>query len=155
LDFPTPPITSSSQLKDLQVWIGGQALDLPVCPSDDLRAATFATLTFTQQKNGICNERIGHDRSGHLTLCPVLALVMQVLALRHLFLYYCSTSARSTSTLLLLNYSVRVRCVDHTGTRSPYDACVLLCTCSVQQGTVKLYFNYTTPLEASRVNNLV
>ena len=59
-------------------------MDLPVCPSDDLCVATFATLTFTQQKNGVRNERIGHDRSGHLTLCPVLALVMRVLALRHL-----------------------------------------------------------------------
>jgi hypothetical protein len=72
------------RLKDLQLWIGGQALDLPVCPSDDLCMATFATLMFRQQTNGVCNERIGHDRSGHLTLNPVLALVMQVLALRHL-----------------------------------------------------------------------
>ncbi|KAI2499708.1 hypothetical protein MHU86_14789 [Fragilaria crotonensis] len=72
------------RLKDLQLWVGSRALDLLVCPLDDVRAATFATLTFTRQKNGVRNERIGHGRSGHPTLCPVLALSARVLALRRL-----------------------------------------------------------------------
>lgn len=72
------------RLKDLQLWVGSRALDLTTAPSDDLLAATFATLTFTRQKNGVRNERIGHGRSGHPSLCPVLALVARVLTLRSL-----------------------------------------------------------------------
>ena len=72
------------RLKDLQLWLGSRALDLTTAPAEDLLAATFATLTFTRQKNGVRNERIGHGRSGHPTLCPVLALVARVLALRSL-----------------------------------------------------------------------
>lgn len=72
------------RLKDLQLWIGSRALDLATCPVADLRAATFATLTFTRQKNGIRNERIGHGRSGHPALCPVLALAARACTLRSL-----------------------------------------------------------------------
>jgi hypothetical protein len=67
---------------DIQFWIGSRALDHFSCPASDLRAATFVTLTFTQQKNGVRNERIGHGRSGHPSLCPVTALVTRVLTLR-------------------------------------------------------------------------
>jgi hypothetical protein len=35
----------------------------------------FVALTSTQQKNGVRNAHIGHGRSGHLSLCPVNALV--------------------------------------------------------------------------------
>ena len=50
-------------------------------PPADLLAATFVTLTFIQQKNGVRNERIGHGRSGHASLCPVTALASRVLTL--------------------------------------------------------------------------
>ena len=55
------------RLKDLGLWIGGRCLDILTCPMDDLLAATFATLTFTSQKNGVRGETIGHGRSGHTT----------------------------------------------------------------------------------------
>ena len=67
---------------DLTLWVGSRALSLSTCPLDDIRASTFATLTFTRQKNGVRNETIGHGRSGHPQLCPVLRLVDRVLALR-------------------------------------------------------------------------
>lgn len=70
------------RLQDVQFWIGSRALHHLTCSEADLRAATFVTLTFTQQKNGVRNERIGHGRSGHPSLCPVNALVSRVLALR-------------------------------------------------------------------------
>ena len=65
------------RLCDLQFWISSRALDLFTCPEPDLRASTFVTLTFTQQKNGVRNKR-----SRHTSLCPVQALVDRALALR-------------------------------------------------------------------------
>ena len=70
------------RMQDVQFWIGSRALNLFTCPAADLQAATFVTLTFTQQKNGVRNERIGHGRSGHPSLCPVTALASRVLTLR-------------------------------------------------------------------------
>ena len=46
------------------------------------QAATFVTLTFTRQKNGVRNETVGLGCSGHARLCPVYALVTRVLQLR-------------------------------------------------------------------------
>ena len=63
-------------------WIGSRSLDHLACPVAELHTATFATLTFTRQKNGVRNEKIGHGRSGHAYLCPVLCLVDIVLYLR-------------------------------------------------------------------------
>ena len=70
------------RLQDVQFWVGSRALDHFTCPAADLTAATFMSLTFTQQKNGVRNERIGHGRSGHPSLCPVTSLATLVLALR-------------------------------------------------------------------------
>ncbi len=70
------------RLRDVQLWIGSRSLDLLSCSDADILAATFATLTFTQQKNGVRNENIGHGRSGHPHLCPVLAIASHVLTLR-------------------------------------------------------------------------
>lgn len=64
------------------VWIGHRRLDPLLCPPDDLLAATFVTVTFTTQKNGVRGETLGHGRSGHLTLCPVAALTRRLLSLR-------------------------------------------------------------------------
>ena len=60
----------------------GRQLNTASCPLADLQAATFATLTFTSQKNGIRGEKIGHSRSGHPTLCPVLCLISCIIYLR-------------------------------------------------------------------------
>ena len=70
------------RLRDVTLWVGSRALNHMHCPVADLHAATFATLTFTRQKNGVRNEKIGHGRSGHPHLCPVLCLVARVIALR-------------------------------------------------------------------------
>lgn len=81
----TPPSHGPSpmfRLQDIRLWIGSRALDTFTAPADDLLAATFATLTFTTQKNGVRNETIGHGRSGHPYLCPVRCLATRVVALR-------------------------------------------------------------------------
>ena len=44
--------------------------------------ATFVALTFTRQKNGTENEVVGHARSGHSAVCPVLAITRRCLHLR-------------------------------------------------------------------------
>jgi hypothetical protein len=48
----------------------------------ELRTATFVTLTFTTQKNGVRGEVIGLGRSGHPHLCPVISLCNRVLHAR-------------------------------------------------------------------------
>jgi hypothetical protein len=74
--------TAPFRLQDVQLFIGPTRLDIPTATSQQLSQATFATLTFTTQKNGVCNEVIGHARSGDLYLCPVLALIRRVIHLR-------------------------------------------------------------------------
>lgn len=70
------------RIQDLGLWIGHRRLDPLACSAPDLLAATFATLTFTNQKNGVRGETLGHGRSGHPTLCPVACLVQRLLHLR-------------------------------------------------------------------------
>ena len=79
---PTDGTSPQFRLQDIQLWIGSRALDTFNCPEADLLAATFVTLTFTEQKNGVRNETIGHGRSGHPDLCPVLVLASRIAELR-------------------------------------------------------------------------
>jgi hypothetical protein len=80
---PLSAVDDLFRIQDIGVWIGHRRLDLLQCPADDLLAASFVTLTFTTQKNGVRGETIGHGRSGHPTLCPVAALVRRLLHLRN------------------------------------------------------------------------
>lgn len=70
------------RLQDVGVLIGHRRLAPLTCPVADLQAATFVTLTFTTQKNGVRGETIGHGRSSHPTNCPVHALVRRLTQLR-------------------------------------------------------------------------
>ena len=67
---------------DAQLFIGDCRLDLVTTPAEQLRLATFATLTFTDQKNGVRNEVIGLGCSGDAFLCPVKTIVRRVIYLR-------------------------------------------------------------------------
>ena len=82
LGYPDDTSDSLFRLRDMTFWAGSRSLDHIHCPVADLHAATFVTLTFTRQKNGVYNETIGHGRSGHPFLCPVLSLVARVVAIR-------------------------------------------------------------------------
>ena len=84
-EYSGAPRTADDDLfrfKDVGVWLGHRRLDPLTCPTDDLLAATFVTVTFTTQKNGVRGETLGHGRSGHPTLCPVAALTRRLLHLR-------------------------------------------------------------------------
>ena len=72
------------RIRDVALWVGSRAINPCTCPLDDLRATTFASLTFTRQKNGVRGEKIGHGRSGDPIICPVLCLVELLVALRAL-----------------------------------------------------------------------
>jgi hypothetical protein len=48
---------------------------------DSLLSATFVILIFTDQKNAVCGETVGHGLSGDPQACPVLAVVCRILHL--------------------------------------------------------------------------
>ena len=79
---PSPSSDDLFRVADVGVWIGHRRLDPLTSPPADLLAATFVSLTFTNQKNGVRGETIGHARSGHPSLCPVVAIVSRLLHLR-------------------------------------------------------------------------
>jgi hypothetical protein len=70
-------------LENVQLFVGPtHRLDLFTATPAQLQQATFATLTFANQKNGVKDEVVGHARSGDPYLCPVLALIRRVVHLR-------------------------------------------------------------------------
>ena len=74
----TTPFTSF----DVQLFVGHLRLDLLTSTDADLCRATFATLEFTNQKNGVRGEVIGLGRSGSPFLCPVKIIATRVIHLR-------------------------------------------------------------------------
>lgn len=78
----TPSDTTPFRIADVRVAAGGRYMD-PLTASDaELDTATFVSLTFTTQKNGVRGEVIGLGRSGHPDLCPVAAIVRRIKHLR-------------------------------------------------------------------------
>ena len=69
-------------LADVQFWIGNQRLNTMTATPAQLLQATFVSLTFTTQKNGVRGEVIGLARSGEAYLCPVRATARRVFHLR-------------------------------------------------------------------------
>ena len=74
--------SSPFRLEDVQLFIGDARLCLQTSPPERLRRASFASLTFTNQKNGVRGEVIGLSRSGDPILCPVRTILRRVLYLR-------------------------------------------------------------------------
>lgn len=75
--------SSPFTLSDVTFRTGGHLLPAHSGDLQLIRSATFVTLRFRRQKNGTTNELIGHARSGHPTVCPVLALIRRTQHLRH------------------------------------------------------------------------
>ena len=61
------------RLADVQLFIGDTRIDLTTAPIEQVQQAHFASLTFTNQKNGVRGEVIGLAHSGDPNLCPVLS----------------------------------------------------------------------------------
>ena len=74
--------SSPFRFTDVQLFVGEQRLNISTAPIQQLSTATFASLTFTNQKNGVRGEVIGLGRSGCPTLCPVAALTRRIVHLR-------------------------------------------------------------------------
>lgn len=70
------------RLRDVAFQRGCATLDIASASPDLLRAATYALLTFTDQKNCVRNERVGLGHSRHAYASPTIALADQVLHLR-------------------------------------------------------------------------
>jgi hypothetical protein len=77
-DNPNNPF----HLADVQLFIGNTRIDLVTAPMEQVQQARFASLTFTNQKNGVLGEVIGLAHSGDPYLCPVLSIIRRVLYLR-------------------------------------------------------------------------
>ena len=57
-------------------------VNLTTAPIEQIQQARFASLTFTNQKNGVRGEVIGLARSGNPYLHPILSIIRRVLYLR-------------------------------------------------------------------------
>jgi hypothetical protein len=73
------------RLRDVALWALATPIDPLQCPLTALDTVTFLSLTFTNQKNGVRGECIGHSRSGDSTLCPVESVLSRI---RHLRLHH-------------------------------------------------------------------
>jgi hypothetical protein len=72
------------KLNDVQFWVGMRRVTGLLSTENDRQSATFVTLEFTTQKNGVCGEVIGLGRSGNPFLCVVVSIANRV---RHLLLH--------------------------------------------------------------------
>ena len=70
------------RFEDVQLFIGDTRINLSTAPIEQVRQARFASLTFTNQKNGVRGEVIGLACSGDPYLCPVQAIIRRILYLR-------------------------------------------------------------------------
>jgi len=68
---------------DVLLFSHGHRLSLTNASDATLHNSHFATLTFTNKKNGVHSKVIGLARSGHPYFCPILSLTRWVLHLRH------------------------------------------------------------------------
>lgn len=78
----TPSESTPFQVGDVQLFVGLHRLNLQTATNAELLSATFSSLTFTTQKNGVRGEVIGLGRSGNPELCPVLSLARRIIHLR-------------------------------------------------------------------------
>ena len=79
----SPSDTQPFDFKSVQLFLGDTRLDLATSTDAQLRCATFASLTFDTQKNGVRGEVVGLGLSGDLTLCPVKAITRRIIHLRN------------------------------------------------------------------------
>ena len=70
------------RLADVQLFQGPVRLDLETASDTALLSASFASLTFTTQKNGVRGEVIGLAHSGNPQFSPTLCIARRVIHLR-------------------------------------------------------------------------
>ena len=70
------------RLRDVTFFIGPRRFSALRVTDAQIRCADYVSLAFTNQKNGIKGESLGHGRSGHSTACPIRCIGDRVLHLR-------------------------------------------------------------------------
>ena len=71
------------RLKDIELKVGSLHLfDVMSATNAQLCAATYVSLTFTTQKNGVKGEKMAHASNGQPRACPVRAVLRRALHLR-------------------------------------------------------------------------
>ena len=78
----SPSESTPFQLRDVQLFRGGTRLNLATASDADILTATFASLTFRDQKNGVRGEVVGLGHSGDPLLSPPRILARRILHLR-------------------------------------------------------------------------
>lgn len=73
--------TQPFDFKSVQLFVGDHRLNLRTASVPTLLSATFASLTFEKQKNGVEGEVIGLAKSGDPYLCPVKAIARRIILL--------------------------------------------------------------------------
>ena len=80
-------------------------------PIEQVQQAHFASLTFTNQKNGVHGEVIGLARSGDPYVCPVQAIVRRVIYLRQNMAPLNTPLARVFNTTTKVTATVLTTCI--------------------------------------------
>ena len=78
----TDTVTTPFNLRDIQFFVGNQPFQATTASSATCAAATFLSLLFTTQKNGVKGESIGHVATGNPRACAVAAIWCRVAHLR-------------------------------------------------------------------------
>jgi hypothetical protein len=76
-------------LAHVRLWVNGQQIDPLSAPIESLRAATFMALTFTEQKNAVCGEAVGHGKSMPALSMQLSVMLSTYVLTRHLPLQPC------------------------------------------------------------------
>ena len=113
----SPSDSTPFRIADTQLFLGPRRLDLQTATEAQLLSATFATLTFTDQKNGVRGEVVGLGTSGNPLLCPVRAIARRILHLR-------SAQAPGTAALAAVYHNNRWTSVQPSAITSALRAAV-------------------------------
>jgi hypothetical protein len=79
----SPSDSTPFEFRDVQMFRGQQRLDLATASDAQLLTATFASLTFRDQKNGVKGEVVGLGHSGDPFLSPTKILARRIIHLRN------------------------------------------------------------------------
>ena len=78
----SPSDSTPFELRDVQLFLGQLRLNLATATEAQLLTATFASLTFRDQKNGVKGEVVGLSHSGDPHLSPTKILARRVIHIR-------------------------------------------------------------------------
>ena len=112
------------RLKDVQIKVGALHIsDVLTCTLAQLRAATYCSLTFTTQKNGVKGELMAHVANGQTHSCPVRAITRRVIHLRNfqaaattpLHVFYDHNGARKSVSSAMITSLLRAAALSIPG----------------------------------------